>query len=248
MYRDEEEALRARLQTVEAELEAEKRKRESAEADARLAEARVMELSIKREPAEAMTARRRRLLLFTVGLGAAVLGYIFSSSFIFTGRKQERARTVMSARAVEELRAVNKELKASLDKQRAVANELNIRLRRTGEDLRVKNAQLITNPLTGQADTTLMVMGRSRQARLLLGQARQAYTNGEYKQVQSMARTLLSMDAKDQMAWQLIGAAACQQGDLDTKQEALGNLKAPYDEVLVRACMDTSQLPEAAGP
>ena len=248
MYRDEEEALRARLQTVEAELEAEKRKRESAEADARLAEARVMELSIKREPAEAMTARRRRLLLFTVRLGAAVLGYIFSSSFIFTGRKQERARTVMSARAVEELRAVNKELKASLDKQRAVANELNIRLRRTGEDLRVKNAQLITNPLTGQADTTLMVMGRSRQARLLLGQARQAYTNGEYKQVQSMARTLLSMDAKDQMAWQLIGAAACQQGDLDTKQEALGNLKAPYDEVLVRACMDTSQLPEAAGP
>ena len=248
MYRDEEEALRARLQTVEAELEAEKRKRESAEADARLAEARVMELSIKREPAEAMTARRRRLLLFTVGLGAAVLGYIFSSSYTRPGHKEQQPRTLISARAVEELLAENKELKSELKKQRAISDELSIRLRRTGEDLRVKNAELITNPLTGQADSTLKVMRYSSQARLILGQARHAYLKGEYKEARTLARTLLSLDGEDQLAWQLIGAAACQQGDQATQIEALHKLKAPHDEVLVQACKDTSPPPEAAGP
>lgn len=248
MYRDEEAALRARVEALESELKTEELKRKAAEAEARAAEARALEQSIKMEPETVKAARRRRMVLITVGLGAAVVGYMFSSSFIYIGDPESLAGKTVSPRRTSELAARNEQLARDLKQHKMMLEELGLRLRRSEDRLKSELSNETVDPITGKVESKAPPADYTEVTRITLGQARQAYLNKDYKGARKLARLILKLHPGDARAMMLLGASSCQLEDASTAQDILRMMAIKDQLALQGVCRGARVLLEVNSP
>ena len=235
MYRDEEEALRHRLEALEVELKNEQRGREAAEARAREAEARALEQSIKQEPAEAMAARRRRAMIIILGVAAAVVGLVFSG-MLFSPGPVPPPREDNSARVAAQLMANEKRLQVEVQRQKMLLEEQGLRLRRSEERLKTELSSDTVDPITGRVESKKPPRAYTRQTWKTLGESRQAYQDGDHARARELARAILKQVPADARANMLLGASSCQLGDKTTARSVFLKLDTHDQVALLGIC------------
>ncbi len=241
MYRDEEEALRQRVEALEQELKTERGVREAAEERAQAAEARALEASIKEEPAEAVAARRRRALIITVALAAAVLGLMFSGSLMYTVPKIQTVRD-NSSRVATELMANEERLQQEIKRQKMMLEEQGLRLRRSEDRLKAELSNETVDPITLRVESKKPPPGHTEETWKLMGNARKAFTSRDHKKAQEMARAILKRVPDDPRAMMLLGATSCHLGDASTAYQMLLKLSGQDQVTLVSLCRGVNVL------
>jgi hypothetical protein len=247
MYRDDLEALRARLTTVEAELRAEKQHRAAAEAKMQAARAAADEEKVRARLAGEDTKVTRISGYWhnwrTLVLIGTVAGLVLAVGYF-----------IHVATSGPELSAPSTEMAVKLDTARKQIEELKRITQTQGLELRRMSGRLqrpsVRDKSPSVQDKSPSARDKSpafgidkadplREQKLKLVQsAQQAYVAENYSQAIIYSRQLLKLHAGHYKAIQIIGASSCYLKDLPKAQWAYDQVSPSFRPLLRKVCLN----------
>jgi hypothetical protein len=237
MYRDDLEALRARLTTVEAELKAEKQHRAAAEAKMQAARAAADEEKVRARLAGENTKVTRIPGYWhnwrTLVLIGSVAGLVLAVGYF-----------INIASSGPELAAPSAEVALKLDKSHKQIEELKRITQTQGLELRRMGSRL-QRPATRDETTGFDAADPLHEQKFKLIQAaQQAYVAGNHRRAVLFCQQLLKLHADHYKAIQIIGASSCYLRDLPKAQWAYDRVKPSYKPLLRKVCINNGVMLE----
>jgi len=252
MYKDDLEALRARLTTVEAELLAERQHRAAAVAKMQAALAAADEERVKARqagqdspggggPVYWRNWRTHVLIGSVVGLALAFGYFLLADRGV---RELEVAQSGDVSRQLELARKEIAELKNLSNSQSLELRSLASRCRPRDPDPRVPQNVTVVDPpptddVTGSDRPPGAVnVATLNQAQQLLNSAQAAYVAGNHRRAVQMCKQVLKLQPDHYKAVQILGAASCYLKNRGDAQWAYERVARTYQPLLRKVCLN----------
>lgn len=242
MYRDDLEAQRARVRTLEAELELEQRRREAAEAEVLAAQAARdearLEAGLGVKGGRQARRRRQRLVAFQLALAAVIAAGVVLTVQLKLGGRDEADKASVSAAQRKQLY----KLRHQVERLTKLNESQGLLLRQQAlEQRRGAAAMTRGSPDAGALpdrgpDLPRRLGGNEAAAQVVFTRARAAYVKGQHLQARELARAALKMWPDQPRAWLILGASSCAMRDLSSARSAHARLGDRRQKLLRKLC------------